>query len=384
MFFVRAHGAPKKVPARRGIVIAGNLPPPVHGMAAVNAAVVEILKSRGFSPTVLNTSPRPGRSWLTRTQRFGKIATALRDLWSLGSGQGVLYLSAAGGYGQTYDVALVLLARVLGRVVLLHHHSYAYLRNRSSITSLLARAVGTNGLHIVLCRDMEDRLRRLYPKVANVLVLSNAAFVESEHKSPQQREALSRIGYISNVSAEKGIFTFLDVVKTLSHTKNGQSVQASVAGAFTGNDVKDLVMERIRRMPNVSYVGPRYDEEKAHFFSSIDVLLFPSTYENEAEPLTVLEALSHGIPVITTTRGCLAQIVPSRAGAVIPEGSSFVAAATQELVGWIANAQEFRARCVESRLHFESLKNSQREALAELLARLECGVLQTKAEPSDP
>src|SRR5207248_6398747 len=119
----------------------------------------------------------------------------------------------------------------------LHHHSYAYLRGRSFIAALLTRAVGTHGLHVVLCRDMERKLKDLYQNVHEVLTLSNAAFVELAGGTSEPRKRLGHIGYISNVSAEKGIFTFLDVMERLANSKTGDGVKASIAGPFGGNEV---------------------------------------------------------------------------------------------------------------------------------------------------
>ncbi len=39
-----------------------------------------------------------------------------------------------------------------------------------------------------------------------------------------------------------------------------------------------------------SYLGPIYGDAKTAFYGNLDVLLFPSNYVNEAEPLVIHEA----------------------------------------------------------------------------------------------
>ena len=38
----------------------------------------------------------------------------------------------------------------------------------------------------------------------------------------------------------------------------------------------------MNNLPSVEYIGPKYDKEKEKFYGNIDVLLFPTSYINEA------------------------------------------------------------------------------------------------------
>ena len=56
--------------------------------------------------------------------------------------------------------------------------------------------------------------------------------------------------------------------------------------------------------------------------SSLDLFLFPSRYDNEAEPLVVLEAQAACVPVVSTDRGCIRSMASAR-DIVIEEIGSF-------------------------------------------------------------
>src|SRR5262249_17798066 len=59
----------------------------------------------------------------------------------------------------------------------------------------------------------------------------------------------------------------------------------------------------------------------------------PTRYVSEAQPLVILEALSAGIPVIATTRGCICDLLSS-GGTALPEGADFVPAAVRLIADW--------------------------------------------------
>jgi len=50
----------------------------------------------------------------------------------------------------------------------------------------------------------------------------------------------------------------------------------------------------------------------------VDVLLFPTDYANEAEPLVIHEAIRSGAHVIACERGAIPDILSNGAGLVVP------------------------------------------------------------------
>ena len=51
----------------------------------------------------------------------------------------------------------------------------------------------------------------------------------------------------------------------------------------------------------VSYLGKRYGKEKEETFADNDVFVFPTSYD--CFPLVLLEAMQHGLAVVTTDMG---------------------------------------------------------------------------------
>ena len=127
----------------------GAFPPPLHGMSAVNGAVRAQLERIGIPIEGINiAAPSLDRSL---TARLSRLPNALRGMvrFAFRAHRGeTLYMSVSGGFGQLYEVFFLLLARLHGLRIFLHHHSYAYLDQRKVLTRMLVSVAGSGSTHI--------------------------------------------------------------------------------------------------------------------------------------------------------------------------------------------------------------------------------------------
>jgi len=350
------------------VVMVGAFPPPVHGMAVVNAAVRDVLGQAGVTPTVINlAAPSLNRSPVAR---LGRLPRVLRGLgWLAGKRglrNGTLYMSVSGGLGQVYELAFILLAWLRGLRVFLHHHSFAYLDRPSLLTWALVQVAGNDTVHIVQSPRMAERLQHNY-RANRVVPVSNTVFV-SAGGIPVARRRLATIGFLSNISADKGVFDFLDLMAAAGSA--GVPVHAKLAGPFQDADTEQAVRKRLSLLPQVEYVGPQYGADKDAFYSAIDVLIFPSRYRNEVEPVTVYEATSRGIPVIAYGRGCIPEIVSADCGLVIDPAKPFVPAALAQLERWLADPAAFQAVSKAAAARFARIHSENEMRWRELLQEM--------------
>ena len=324
------------------VVMIGAFPPPVHGMSVVNSAVLKHLRKSGDDPRVINlAAPGLGRSLSARLKRLPLV---LRGLLALARMRGVrgkcLYMSVSGGSGQCYELAFLLLAKSFRMRIILHHHSYAYLSKARWITRWLIMLAGNSAVHVTQCLNMVQRLHVLYG-VMRAIPVSNSVFLGSD-LVPEGRAAksVSTIGFISNIAAEKGVFDFLSLMEAIEYLK--LPLKGVLAGPFQDSSTKEAVSKRLALIGNVKYLGARYGKNKDVFYNSIDVLIFPTRYQNETESIVNQEALSHGVPIIAYGRGCIPEIIGPKAGLIVDPGQPFVPAAVAQLEAWIADPGSFR------------------------------------------
>jgi len=342
------------------ICFVGPLPPPVHGFSEINRRMLAVLRCQ-HQVRAFDMTPRGSRlGFLLVWWRFA--------LCLLRNRPDALYLALSGGLRQWVDVAFVLLARLRGIPVFVHHHSFSYLSQGQLSTAMRLRAL-RSAVHIVLCECMGQQLVQQYRvDPATVRVLSNAAFledVEAHERVPSEPAAL-RVGFLSNITAEKGIFEFFSVLSQSS--SHGLKLQGVIAGPVDAS-VAESFRTSLALSRNVRHVGSVYGADKAAFFSNVDVLIFPSRLP-EAEPVTILEALGQGVPVIAFAQGCIAGMVPGAAGAVFPYSDTFVAQIIETLRPFAEDPAVLEEARRAARLAFESQRADNRAALEILVTEI--------------
>jgi glycosyltransferase involved in cell wall biosynthesis len=308
------------------VIFVGPLPPPLHGFSEINRRMLDAIEAQGGAIR-FDLAPH-GSPWQTTPALIRILVGFVGALFF--RRPCALYLALSGGSRQIVDALFLYLARLRGLRIFVHHHSFAYLNERSWMAALCLRA-GSRATHIVLCETMGERLRARYgiPR-ENQRLVSNAAFLvpgESPAASATPG-ALLRLGYISAITVEKGIFTFLEAVAAAKAA--GLDVEADIAGPLDPA-IERVFRERLSGLGGVHYCGPVYERAKTEFFGRLDVLLFPSRYRNEAEPVVILEALRQGVPVIAFARGCIGCMLPHQAGLIVPEAEPFAPRATEQL-----------------------------------------------------
>ena len=95
---------------------------------------------------------------------------------------------------------------------------------------------------------------------------------------------MGSIGFMSNLSFEKGLFEFLDLAAELQ--RRGLPVKALLAGPFEDAETEERARASLRRADNVEYVGPKYGEAKAASLSAIDAFIFPTRYRTRRSRLS--------------------------------------------------------------------------------------------------
>jgi glycosyltransferase involved in cell wall biosynthesis len=201
---------------------------------------------------------------------------------------------------------------------------------------------------------MAQRLRSTYPGTGSVISISNAALMLSgETAQPTARRSLGTLGFLSNLSAEKGVHEFLDVCAAIQ--KLGLPIGAKLAGPFQDRSVEQAVRQRLEGLPSVTYVGSVYADEKANFYASVDALLFPTRYQNEAEPLTVHEALKESLPVIAFGRGAIPEILTRQCGKIVPPDGDFTGPAMAQIVEWLEAPEALHAASLAASARFATL-----------------------------
>jgi glycosyltransferase involved in cell wall biosynthesis len=292
------------------------LPPPLHGVSRINALIVDcVLPNAGIEHEVINMTTAQDLSaigerrisrilWLAARAApvVGKVL--LRLLRSPGS---VVYASPAlDGVALARDSAILAFASLLGRRVIIHLHGTG-----------LGEAVGLRRamLRVMLRRAWVILLsERLYPDVQAFAPRSRCAVVPNGvevRDSPRHYDQpVQSILYMANLDPRKGLLDVLEIFVAIASTL--PSARLDIAGGptgfFTREDLNTYLSKLdaavARRIVFHDFVS---GERKQRLFENADIFLYPSWYDSFG--LVVAEAMSYGIPVVSSSVGSLPDLV---------------------------------------------------------------------------
>ncbi|WP_180982504.1 glycosyltransferase family 4 protein [Methylocella silvestris] len=337
------------------------LPPPVHGQSIVNAAVIRAAQEFAGSDKVevVDIGPGAHKGGLKyHATRLAKVARASLLLARRGVRRDQqFYTVFEAGFGIVYNFMVIALARLLGYNIILHHHTSQHTLVRQARFALLQRVAGRSCLNVVLSDEMAENLQFLYPRLRNVLVSQNACHIARSDGDgrPEARPNKLRVGFLSNLCREKGLDVVLDVATKCR--ERGLELTFVLAGPAVGAEAEALLASGHERLGDyIEVIGPVKDKTKAAFFESIDVFLFPTRYRYEAQPLVLLEAMSYGLPAVTTNCGYIAELV-GRQGAILEPDEDLTDSIVDQLDQMVSNRHE-RFRSAEVKAHFLRLRGT--------------------------
>lgn len=148
--------------------------------------------------------------------------------------------------------------------------------------------------------------------------------------------------FLSNLLEAKGVLVLLEACRQLKNSSlpfhcTFVGGDADLTVELCSQKVSDLGLTR-----QVEFVGKKYGEEKAQAFSHADIFAFPTHYHNECFPLVLLEAMQHGLPVVSTFEGGIADIVEEGVtGYLVPKKD---AEALAEKLAMLINDPELRKK----------------------------------------
>jgi glycosyltransferase involved in cell wall biosynthesis len=318
----------------------------------------------------------PRISWKFRLKKLLRFVVALAKLALLPRFRGAtLYMPLNKGGAMYYNLAALLVARLRGWRTLVHHHVYLYLRNYDWRVRVLDRLLGPRGMHLVLCPDMRRRLVDLYDAKTPFAYLPSTIVgsMDGGDSATNGAEARAprRLGHISNLTEAKGA---LLAIRTFAKLRaKGHDVEMILAGPSTEPAVDRAIEDAQREFgASFDYRGPVYGEAKQRFFQDIDVLLFPSTFRLEAQPIVLSEAFAFGKPALAIAISCVPSLIGPAAWHVCPK-KDFIEFATALIAQWQANPEEYATAQEYARRRSNELSEEAARSLARLADWIEHG-----------
>lgn len=189
-----------------------------------------------------------------------------------------------------------------------HHGNTAHTLKVRIYEKIAAMTMKKCDMVIAVSKKMQDELiRSLAPfeditVVENMLSLSNAKKIREERLQHNTDSTIIKLMFVGRLSPEKGLLSFLKNWFKFSENNHfhltvlGDGPERNEAEAF----VRDHQLEA-----QVIFHG--FIKDPSNYFAAPDVLIMPSL--REGLPMTLIEALASGVPVVANNVGAISSMV---------------------------------------------------------------------------
>jgi glycosyltransferase involved in cell wall biosynthesis len=298
------------------IVLVGPLPPPSGGMANQTRQLKRLLEDEGASVTLVRTNAPYRPAWVGRLRGLRalfRIVPYLAELRRAARGATLFHVMGNSGWAFHLFAAPALLVARRARVpaILNYRGGNAEEFFRRS-TGIAKRWLRTADAVVVPSRFLQDVFAKLGVEVE---VVPNVVDLEVFRPAPPR--ATNGVG--PRLLIARHLEPIYDVETGL---RAFGLVRKSLTGAVLDIAGSGPEGERLRRLAldlglerDVHFVGPVVNERMPELYRSADLVVNPSLVDNM--PISILEALASGIPVVSTNVGGVPALVENGRDAVL-------------------------------------------------------------------
>lgn len=171
----------------------------------------------------------------------------------------------------------------------------------------IRRVYGKCARLIALSEEWKERLAQIVP-AEKITVIENYSIVHEDALEERlKRESNQTILFLGEIGRRKGCYDIpavaAEVIKALP---NAKFVLAGTGSPEDEQAVRTLIDQK-KISKNVAFPGWIRGEEKDWFLREADVFFLPSY--NEGMPMSILDAMGYGLPIVSTNVGGIPKIV---------------------------------------------------------------------------
>ena len=294
---------------KKKICFIAQFPPPMHGLSKAVDTLFNSELSEEFefekidikdNKTILYTLSAIRKStadlfYFTISQSVGGNLRDLGILKAIGKRPCVVHLH--GGYYRT----------------LIEKDMMAWQRklNYRAIRKLSGAIVLGPSLRWIFEGMLPDEKVFIVPNcVDDEYLMSDKEFEEKIRTLPERQ--IKHILYLSNFIREKGYRYVLEMAKLEKENENERRYHFDFAGKFFEKAEEDFFWGYIKQNgleDYVTYHGIVGGDKKRDLLKLCDVFVLLTTYPNEGQPISIIEAMGNGMVIITTNHAGIPDLV---------------------------------------------------------------------------
>ena len=211
------------------------------------------------------------------------------------------------------------LAKIFQKKVILHIHAgdFKEFYKKSSNKSFIIKELNRCDKIIVLSNSWEEWFSFIGINKTKITVLNNIVDYPVIKKEDEKHKKITFL-FLGKIEKLKGIFDLLSVI-----TENKKLLENKILLRIGGSDENNQLQQYIKNnklSKIVTFLGWVSGDKKIEELNKADIYILPSYFEGL--PISIIESLSYGLPVIATPVGGISEIVhPGENGILVTPGN---------------------------------------------------------------
>lgn len=233
----------------------------------------------------------------------------------------IVHVHTAAGTDFKRTSGIINLAKIFGKKVILHSHAsqfkvfYADSDDKQKVQIL--KTLRKADVLIALSESWKEWFENIGVDSKKITILHNITAYPEIHYAERKVNFPIRYLFLGEIGHRKGVF---DIIRALANHR--EELVGKVELKIGGNKYEEELLSAIKdaKLQNiVNFEGFVSGHKKIDLLNWADVFILPSF--NEGLPISILEAMSYSMPIISTPVGGIPEVVDKTNGILVTPGN---------------------------------------------------------------
>lgn len=233
----------------------------------------------------------------------------------------IVHIHTAAGTDFLRSAKIVELAKKNNKKIVIHSHASQFKVYFSEVDEntrkWIIKTLRKADVLIALSESWKKWFTEIGVNENQIIVLHNITAYPQIEKSTRNVGAPIRFLFMGEIGLRKGVF---DIIRALAENK--EELYGKVEFRIGGNKNEEKLLTAIKHngLENiVSFEGFVTGDKKVELLNWADIYILPSF--NEGLPISILEAMSYSMPIISTPVGGIPEVVDEKNGIIVTPGN---------------------------------------------------------------
>ena len=313
------------------LVVLGRFPPPLDGQTLATKRLTGILSEEAEVRRINIEPPVKATSSVKRLAHFLRIRPRLQKELQSYPGATILWTSISpdpAGHFRDLLVTLPAFRRDQRIVAIVHRGNFHSLFESTIMSATAQHMVNRIDKFVFLSQGLADQCttwipaekRLVIPNTIDAETVLSRKDVETKRQERVHQDKLNVL-FVAHMMPSKGYLDTLEAIRILA--TRSVPIEAHFVGGWQKTADRKAFMDQVatHTMEDIVFHHGAVSDREAmrNLHRNADVLVLPTWYRNEAQPLVIIEALNAGTPVISTPYRAIPDMVRNgKEGYLVP------------------------------------------------------------------